>query len=109
MIGRSWELRTQTSEPPEEKKVVKIRKLEPKNKVKPPYPKQALRMGVEGKVRVRLLVDGKGRVSTVTVLESTPKGVFDKTATDTVKKYLFEADGTEFGVEQEFIFRVQDY
>ena len=95
--------------PVEEKKVIKIRVLEPKNKIKPPYPKQALRMGVEGKVRVRLLVDGKGKVSTVTILESTPKGIFDKTASDTVKKYVFEADGTEFGVEQEFIFRVQDY
>ena len=95
-------------EDPPEKRVVKIRKIEPKNKFKPPYPTAALRMGVEGKVRVRMLVDGKGKVSTVTVLESTPNGEFDKTATDTVKKYIFEADGSEFGVEQEFIFRVQD-
>ena len=95
-------------EDPPEKRVVKIRKIEPKNKFKPPYPTAALRMGVEGKVRVRILVDGKGKVSTVTVLESTPNGEFDKTATDTVKKYIFEADGSEFGVEQEFIFRVQD-
>ena len=89
--------------------MVKIRKLEPKNKTKPDYPKQALRMGIEGKVRVRLLIDGKGKVKTVTILESTPKGVFEKAATDKAKKYIFEADGTEFGVEQEFIFRVQDF
>ena len=96
-------------QPPEERRPPKIRKLEPKNKIKPPYPKQALRMGVEGKVRVRLLIDGTGKVTEVTILESTPKGIFDKTAIDTVRKYVFDADGTQFGVEQEFIFRVQDY
>lgn len=53
------------------------------------------------------LVDGKGNVCTVTVLESAPKGVFDKTATDTVQRYIYEADGTVFVVDQEFIFTVQ--
>jgi TonB family protein len=88
--------------------VVGIRRLQPKIKFKPFYPREALRMGVEGKVRVRMLVDGKGKVCAVTVLESSPKGVFEKVATETVKKYVYEADGTEFSVEQEFFFRVED-
>lgn len=88
--------------------VVGIRILEPRNKFKPYYPTEALRMGVEGRVRVRMIVDGKGRVCAVTVLESVPKGVFEKTAMATVKKYTYEAHGTEFGVEQEFVFRIQD-
>ena len=97
-----------TNELTDVQSLVKVRRLEPKNKFRPPYPKQALRMGVEGKVRVRMRVDGKGKVCAVSVLESEPKGVFEKTAIDTVKKYAYEADGTEFGVEQEFIFTLVD-
>ena len=84
-----------------------IRRVEARNSVKPPYPREALRLGLEGKVRLRMAVNGKGIVCDVTVLESAPKGVFDKTATETVRKYVFQGDGTEFAVEREFMFRLQ--
>ena len=56
-----------------------VRIVKPKIKYNPPYPRRALRMGLEGKVKVRMLVGRDGKVCAVTVLESVPKGEFEKT------------------------------
>ncbi len=81
---------------------------------KPPavYPKDALAQGTEGKVRVRLLVSGTGKVLKTEVIESEPPGVFDYSATKAAKGYLFppadEGDELEFEIDQVFIYRIQD-
>ncbi|MEO0813310.1 MAG: TonB family protein, partial [Myxococcota bacterium] len=46
----------------------------------PTYPAEARRKRIEGFVRVRLRVDGEGRVSDVLVVEAEPPGVFDAVA-----------------------------
>jgi protein TonB len=53
-------------------------------KVPPLYPYRAKRMEIEGYVKVRFLVDKKGAVTNITVLESQPEGVFESS----VKKIL---------------------
>jgi protein TonB len=58
--------------------------------VAPVYPAQALSRGQSGEVRVRLTVDGSGRVSDVQVLSAAPAGVFDQAATNAVRKWRFE-------------------
>ncbi len=54
------------------------------------YPARAKAKDIEGYVVVSLLIDKRGRVETVKVLESDPAGVFDKSAVRSVKKWLFE-------------------
>lgn len=57
---------------------------------RPPYPYLARRQGVQGWVRVRILVDSQGAVSKVILLQSHPQGVFDKTVRRTLKSWRFQ-------------------
>ncbi|MBI1397318.1 MAG: TonB family protein [Betaproteobacteria bacterium] len=80
---------------------------------KPPavYPKDALSQGLEGRVRVRLLVSGTGKVLKVEVIESEPPGVFDYSAIHAARDYLFPPDenGVEqFQIDQVFVYRLED-
>jgi len=59
-------------------------------KVPPLYPFRAKRMDIEGFVKVRFLVDEKGQVSRVTVLESEPQGVFDASVLNTLPSWKFQ-------------------
>ena len=68
--------------PQEEMPIVPLALLTEKpvflNKVKPDYPRLAKRAGIKGKVLVRVLIDTKGNVEKVEILESHP--TFDKEA-----------------------------
>lgn len=71
-------------------KVAKIDSaLSPLVKVKPPYPSRARRMGIEGYVKVALEVDASGVVTAIKIVESSPKGVFDKTVKRTLRHWKF--------------------
>jgi protein TonB len=61
--------------------------------VAPEYPSEALKEGVAGSVRLRLIVDAQGRVSEAVVVESTPSGVFDTAAVNAVRKWRFKPIG----------------
>lgn len=63
--------------------------LTPMVQIKPIYPSREKRMGVEGYVKVKLDVDATGYVVGVKILESKPKGAFDKSVIRAVKKWKF--------------------
>lgn len=48
--------------------------------IRPDYPQEARRQGIEGHVRLRLRIDEEGRVHAAEVLDSAPPGVFDMAA-----------------------------
>lgn len=54
------------------------------------YPARALQDEIEGFVRVQLLVNAKGLVEKVKLIESAPHGVFDSVALNFAKKWTFE-------------------
>ena len=56
----------------------------------PVYPRRALRLEVEGTVRVEFDVDKDGSVLDPFVVESNPPGVFDRAAIKAVRKFLYE-------------------
>lgn len=56
----------------------------------PIYPYRAKRMGIEGKVRIRFLVNTSGRTDLLKILESTPAGEFDQAVQKTVKNWKFK-------------------
>jgi protein TonB len=76
----------------------------PVKKVKPIYPKNALKMGIGGRVLVRLKVDATGTVTQAQILEAEPKRIFDKVVLDAVRQYQFLPDGKIFEADQEIIF-----
>ena len=56
----------------------------------PEYPRRAIRLGVEGSVRLEFDVDTDGSVLDPYVVESSPAGVFDRAAIKSVRKFLYQ-------------------
>ncbi len=56
----------------------------------PEYPRRAIRLGVEGSVRLEFDVDTDGSVLDPYVVDSSPAGVFDRAAIKAVRKFLYE-------------------
>jgi len=70
-----------------------------KQNTSPPYPRKARRMGYEGIVMLKVLVDENGRVDNLMLLKSSGYTVLDGAALSAVKKWLFEP-GTEGGIKK---------
>jgi len=58
-------------------------------KMPPVYPYQAKRLEIEGFVKVKFLVDEGGTVSRVSILESSPKGVFEDSVLQALPSWKF--------------------
>ena len=56
----------------------------------PIYPRKALRLEIQGTVRVEFDVDKDGSVLDPFVVEGNPPGVFDRSAIKAVRKILYE-------------------
>jgi len=57
--------------------------------VSPQYPDSALEDRVTGSVTVAYVVDTKGRVRNVRVIQSSPRGVFDSAAMDAIREWRY--------------------
>ncbi|WP_425347710.1 energy transducer TonB [Spartinivicinus poritis] len=53
------------------------------------YPKYAYENNIEGSVLTEVTIDKAGNVSKIKIIESVPKGVFDKAAIRTIKTSKF--------------------
>ncbi len=60
------------------------------SRVPPQYPFRAQRRGIEGWVKVSLLITEKGTVQDVVVVDSEPEGIFDNAAIQAVLKWKFK-------------------
>jgi TonB family protein len=79
--------------------VLKLARPLYKQNTAPPYPRKARRLGYEGLVMLKVLIDENGRVDDLTVLKSSGHTVLDRAASSAVKKWLFEP-GTEGGIKK---------
>lgn len=61
----------------------------------PVYPPEAMRAGIEGRVRVLVDVNADGTVKAVRLGSSAPAGVFDEAALSAVQEMLFTPSGKE--------------
>jgi len=64
--------------------------LTPLVRINPQYPPKAKRLEVEGYVRVGFTVLPNGRVDNPVILESDPKGTFEKAALRAIRKWKFK-------------------
>lgn len=76
------------TEPTSDPEIIKA--LKPLYTPPPPYPPEALRLGIKGRVEATLTIDERGYVTEVTI-ESSPNIIFEKSVKDTVKKWRFSA------------------
>jgi protein TonB len=60
------------------------------SRIPPQYPYRAQRRGIEGWVKVSLLITEQGTVQDVVVVEAEPEGVFDNAAVQAVSKWKFK-------------------
>jgi len=65
-------------------------KMKPLETRPPVYPPRCLRMGIEGTVRVRVLVGEDGRPQEVTIGKSSGETALDESAMDAVRQWRFE-------------------
>lgn len=61
-----------------------------KQRVSATYPKRARAKGVEGFVKMNLLVDEMGRVNRIKIIESRPAGTFEEAAKAAVNQWTFQ-------------------
>ncbi|MFH1059165.1 MAG: energy transducer TonB [Pseudomonadota bacterium] len=57
---------------------------------RPVYPPAARRLGVEGKVKVRILVNTDGKVSACEIVAADPSGSFEDAVTTAVRAWRFQ-------------------
>ncbi|WP_104205065.1 energy transducer TonB [Billgrantia saliphila] len=81
---------------PAEQGPVDVGEIAPTSRVPPEYPSRAQRRGLEGHVELQFLIRPDGSVdrSSIRVVESQPRNVFDSAAEQAVARWQFEpADG----------------
>lgn len=66
-------------------------KLKPVFVLPPTYPPRCLRLGIEGRVKVKVLVGENGRVQEATIGTSSGDASLDEAALEAVRKWRFEA------------------
>ncbi len=71
--------------------------LTPLVKIPPIYPMLATRRGIEGYVTVEFLVNNKGLVRQIRILDSRPEHIFDKSVANCVSQWKFKP-GTMEGI-----------
>ena len=81
--------------------------------VPPEYPKDALKRGIGGEVRVRFTLDADGKVRSAEVVNSSPADVFDRAALDAVRRWRFKPPAvgnfnSEATVVTNIVFRPDD-
>jgi protein TonB len=65
------------------------------HRVRPIYPYYARRRDISGRVILKFLVDTKGNVTDISVVEAKPKGIFEESAIAAVKKWSFKPGSYE--------------
>ncbi len=82
--------------------------------VQPRYPERARRLSIEGYVILRFIIDAKGIVTSPTIHQSVPSGVFDNAAIRAVRQWRFEPGRGDDGnpvpcqLQQRFDFRLEN-
>ena len=60
------------------------------SRITPHYPGRALVQGIEGWVRLAIVVSPQGKVTEARVVDSEPKHLFDQVALDAIKRWRFK-------------------
>ena len=83
-------------------------------RVEPEYPSNATRRGMEGRVVLQFTIAPTGRVRDIVVVETTPRGVFDRVATVALRQWRYTpkmVDGEPVevrGEQAQFVFQLDD-
>ena len=94
--------------PPAPPKPAVRRGIVPISRVLPEFPREAERKGYsKGTVVARLLIDEKGNVTEVKIVESNPPRYFDRAVINALSQWKFQADGEKYIGEIEVEFKLE--
>ncbi len=62
---------------------------EPIERVKPDFPPEAALKGIEGWVLLRFDINEEGRVENISIVDASPRGMFDKKAKEAIRKWKY--------------------
>ena len=75
-------------------------------KVPREFPREAVQASVDsGVVKAKMAIDGDGKVTEVSILESQPRRVFDRAVQRALMEWRFEASGSAQSHEVRLVFR----
>ena len=74
-------------------------------RVEPKWPREAVLGNIEGRVRARLTLDARGQVTDVSVVDATPRRVFDRNVIDALQQWRYNEGAAGRTVETEISFR----
>ena len=78
----------------------KTQQLAPVVRIEPRYPVKAVEQGLTGFVRMTFDVTKDGTVANVTVVKSSPAGMFEQEAVKALQKWRYTATGSEHKSQQ---------
>ena len=84
-----------------------LARLRPIEVIAPVYPPHCRRMGIEGRVRVRVLVDERGRPLEVKVQQGSGNAALDDSALEAVRRWRFEPLAADRWVRIPIDFRIR--
>lgn len=84
--------------------------LVPLSTARPQIPESACRKGIEGWAAVEFNVTAAGRVSNIKILDSRPRGVFERAMIESIQYWLYKAndEGKAYRVRWKFEFKLED-
>ncbi|MBV8122571.1 MAG: energy transducer TonB [Burkholderiaceae bacterium] len=78
-------------------------------KVAPEFPREATAQSItSGTVKAKMSIDPDGHVTGVEIIESAPRRVFDKSVTQALMEWRFEASGEKQTHEVKLVFNNED-
>ncbi|MCV2421962.1 TonB family protein [Paucibacter sp. DJ2R-2] len=78
-------------------------------KVPPEFPREAEKQSItRGTVTAKMAIDGDGKVTGVDILEAQPRKVFDRSVTNALMDWRFEASGEKQHHEVKLVFNNED-
>jgi len=78
-------------------------------KVPPEFPREAEKQAISrGTVTAKMAIDGEGKVTGVDIIEAQPRKVFDRSVTNALMDWRFEASGEKQHHEVKLVFNNED-
>lgn len=78
-------------------------------KVPPEFPREAEKQSItRGTVTAKMAIDGDGKVTGVDIIEAQPRKVFDRSVTNALMDWRFEASGEKQHHEVKLVFSNED-
>lgn len=83
--------------------------LTPLATARPQIPKDAYDRGIEGWVEIVFVVNKKGKVRNIRIVDAQPRGVFEAAMVEAISRWIYPTSNRNREVKQRFDFKLEDF